>query len=190
MKKIYQSEDGKIFGSERKALLHELKIKKTKGIAKLVSDETFLAEDESQVLARFILSSLPKINKIATESLKMSQTLTQRFLTQIKVKDPHFVYLNGYTIAFCSQAAQLKSLTPCVMGFGVNEWSQDGDLLFAGSVSGVTEEIAEKIVEWSEFDKGVKAYRNEKYDCWNCITAKTSFRALSDLPYCVITENK
>jgi hypothetical protein len=112
--------------------------------------------------------------------------------------------LNGYKIEFYSKepTCHIHGESDCVW------WQEDidkGDGLigyldckkameqklceYAGLVSDINEELAEKIVDWGEFDKGIKQYFNDKDDCWNCITAKQSFQTLSDLEYCVIILN-
>ena len=60
---------------------------------------------------------------------------------------------------------------------------------YAGLVSEIPEELAEKIVDKSEGREDVmcfKDYSKEKH--FTCSNPKQSFQTLSELPYCVITK--
>ena len=79
--------------------------------------------------------------------------------------------------------------------YSEKEWNKVGSYIgiqinypnnkYAGLVSDISEELAEKIV-----DKNTKdTYKDYHYDSWTWIyAAKQSFQTLSDLEYCVITK--
>ena len=89
--------------------------------------------------------------------------------------------LNGYEIEFITKYEYCN-----LPMYEDRDWLNDK--IYVGLVSDISEELAEKIVDFIHDDigGGYKEYNDIGYK----YTSKQSFQTLSDLPYCVITKIK
>ena len=104
--------------------------------------------------------------------------------------------LNGYKIEFYSEEEWKSDKDGFPIYFNIGFLF--GNNHYAGLVSEINEELAEKIVDdWQDYGllslnviySGYKDYKQTQtyeYDLYPFNTAKESFQTLSDLPYCVI----
>ena len=95
--------------------------------------------------------------------------------------------LNGYKIEFYSEEEYEQHKIDVLEG--KYEWKDLKDVVVHGLVSDISEDLAEKIVDSTDwFGKNNKSYRDYNNDLILKDTAKQSFQTISKLSYCVITK--